>query len=696
MGLMRGRNCWYEVAGAALVVSALSFAAPVVIANTAKTGTAPKPWYSSIKPLDEKSKAAPVPKAVSAPVPAQAPAPVVSTETEVAPEKISEPPPVIEKPKAVETTRAPANDDEDDLLTDEPQEVSSKGSGGDQPPAEVESAAKKSDILPRSDETAGPAPRAVEAGKKRARKKLIKVSAIKPRETLPPRVTVRKKSALISAKAAKVPRSERKAPDAVDKNEPWYKMFWPLGKRVKVASLKDEYIPFNTDKGVRGDFAGKPNKSNKAGKADFAVAHLPGRPSLLFEAGNGFLDTGKLHEGFEVPLIGAVWQPRLWVYLINRTAFQTFDAGTPGVRRETELANRLDIFANLQLTGTEKILLGLRPLDNNRPNRFSRYTFSGASKGYNDELNVGLETLFFEGDLGSLFPVFDKGGFLPLDFGFTVGRQPLVFQEGILINDTVDAVGFVRNNIRFPGTSNVRISGMWGWNRLDRNDRPGKDEDMFGLFIAADTHVSTYNLDVIYVNDGKGRSDGLYIGASAIQRLSALGGISTAFRINSSFALEDEIPGNVVGNGTLITAEISKTVKGSDDIVYFNPFLGIGNYTQAGREAIVGGPLANTGILFASPSLSTFLAEINPFTGDDVVGAAVGYQAFWDHKRRNLILEVAGRHDLGGKGFDTLGLGFQLQQALGRRVQLTFESFYAFNEGRNDGAGARAEVQVVY
>ena len=106
--------------------------------------------------------------------------------------------------------------------------------------------------------------------------------------------------------------------------------------------------------------------------------------------------------------------------------------------------------------------------------------------------------------------------------------------------------------------------------------------------------------------------------------------------------------------------------------------------------------MANTGILFASPNLSLYGAELDPFTGDDVVGGAIGYQAFWDNKRRNLILEVAGRRDLSGNGFDSLALGAQLQQAVGRYVQLQFESYYAFNESRDNGFGARAEVQVVY
>ncbi len=235
---------------------------------------------------------------------------------------------------------------------------------------------------------------------------------------------------------------------------------------------------------------------------------------------------------------------------------------------------------------------------------------------------------------------------------------------------------------------------MWSWNRLNRNDRRDADPMMFGLFTAADTPVSTFNLDTIYVHDDQD-GDGFYLGVSAIQRIRALGGLSTAFRINTSFALEDEIPGNVIGTGALITAEFSKIVKGSDDIIYLNPFFGIGNFTQAGREPILGGPLANTGILFASPNLSTYTAEINPFT-NDVVGFATGYQAFWDDHRRNLILEIGGRHDFEGDDSNTLGVGFQMQQAFGRHFQLQFEAFYAYNDEQDDGSGGRVELLVVY
>lgn len=462
------------------------------------------------------------------------------------------------------------------------------------------------------------------------------------------------------------------AVDGVKEDDPFYRIFWPLGHRVPVETLKKEYVPFKS------------------------LGDIPRRPELFLEIGDPFLDTGKLDAGFEVPVLGAVWQPRMWSYFIYRTALQSFDNGNEGRLRDTEWANRLDLFANLQLTGTEKILLGLRPVDNNLPDRFTRYTFDGADKDFKNELGLDIETLFFEGDIGSLIPNLDKAGIRPVDFGFAVGRQPITFQEGILINDTVDSVGFIRNNIPLTGTSNFKVSGMYAWDRLDRNDRNrGADTNMYALFSAADLSTSTLNLDMIYVNDNSDDGDAFYIGASSIQRLKSFFGMSTAFRINSSISIDEEIPDNVVGDGTLLTAEFSITPSESEDIAYFNPFVSVGNFTQAGREPILGGPLANTGILFASPNLSTYGAEISPFVDDDV-GFALGYQAFWDNRRRNLVLEMAGRRDFSGDGIDQLGLGFQLQQAVGQNVQLQLEGFHTLNETQDDVFGGRFEILFVY
>ena len=442
-------------------------------------------------------------------------------------------------------------------------------------------------------------------------------------------------------------------------SSPVYADLFPLGDTTEVPAFSEEHIQLRS-----------PSDTGN-------------RPPLIYEGGDLFLGTGDLYEGFETPW-GAVWQPQLWVFGTFRSAVYTFDNGVADPA--AEWGNRLDLFANVQLTGTEKLIIGIRPLDRNRLDRFTRVTFNDNRGGDRAEFNADIRTFFFEGDFGSLFPRLDPGGTTWLDYGFSVGRQLLQFQEGILLNDSIDALGLVRNNIRLPGVSNLRTSFVWGWNEVGRsNGFRNNDSQLFGLFSSWDTIVSSFNLDLVQVFDGVGDTDGFNLGFSAIQRI---GHLNTAFRVNSSFAEEDTVS---VGQGTLFSVEVSLTPEKSDDVVYVNSFVSVGNYTQAGREAVVGGPLGAFGIMFAAPNLGNFGSELNNFS-DDVAGIAMGYEAFWNNHRTSLTLEVAGRKDTSGDGFDDFAFGYEFRQRIAHRIQLQIDSHYAVQERRDDGYGLRTEI----
>ena len=120
------------------------------------------------------------------------------------------------------------------------------------------------------------------------------------------------------------------------------------------------------------------------------------RTPPLLELGPGFLDTGRLERGFDIPT-GAVWRPSLWVYGNLRTGINVIDP-SGNDNRKIEWANRIDLFANLQLTGTERILVGLQPLQDQ--GQFTGYTIEPeANEGWNDNTNLELTTFFFEGEL---------------------------------------------------------------------------------------------------------------------------------------------------------------------------------------------------------------------------------------------------------------------------------------------------------
>lgn len=414
---------------------------------------------------------------------------------------------------------------------------------------------------------------------------------------------------------------------------------------------------------------------------------LPARTPPLIEIGPKFLGKGNLPEGIELPT-GAVWTPALWVYGNYRTALNTFDNGAdPQV---IEWANRLDLFANLQLSGTERVLLGIQPLHDG--SKFSGYRWKpDEGKQWVNGFNGEVSTLFFEGDFGEIFPNLDPKDTGAYDVGFAVGRQPIFFQEGMMFNDTIDSVAITRDTVMIPNLSvDTRITGLFGWNNINRNNNLEDDKAyVFGLFTETDFMPTTTNLDFAYVTSDSGNGgDGFYAGASATQRI---GKWNTSFRANLSVALGKET--DAVSTGGLLFAEISRTLPHSDNVVYGNAFWGIDRYSSAARDELAGGPLGRVGLLFAAVGLGNYGAPLSN-RADRVVGGAIGHQWFFNNHRTQFVLEVGGRKGTSDDVPDAAAIGGRFQQAIGDRFVLQFDAFTSVQDNRDQGFGARTELQV--
>ena len=420
------------------------------------------------------------------------------------------------------------------------------------------------------------------------------------------------------------------------------------------------------------------------------IQEVPERPGGLIEIGTPFLDTGPLGEGIELPT-GAVWQPQILVFGTFRTALQAFDVGTPGDSRTVEWVNRLDLFAQIALTGTERVLIGVRPLD--REGRFSGIredpdTGMGRTRMTVNERNFEITTAFFEGDFGEVFPNLDPDDSSRLDYGFAIGRQPLFFQEGFLLNDVVDSIGITRNNAEFLGSRNTRITYLYGWNDIHRNDnREDESARLAGVLTEHDFSAATVNLDFVFVESDR-VPDAWFAGISTIQRL---GHLNTAFRITGSKASGEDTP--QVSSGTLLFSEISWTPAKSNDLVYWDFFVAIDRFSSAARGPATGGPLGRTGILFASPGIGSLGSPL-PNDANEAVGAAIGYQLFFNDTRTQLILEIAGRTDTDDTQREASAVGFRLQQALGRRFVLVFDAFGAEQKTLDNAWGVRIELLI--
>ncbi|HZK81771.1 MAG TPA: hypothetical protein VFC46_11905, partial [Humisphaera sp.] len=260
---------------------------------------------------------------------------------------------------------------------------------------------------------------------------------------------------------------------------------------------------------------------------------VPPRPAPLIEIGDRFFGPGPLQRGIQLPT-GAVWMPNFTVFGTFQSAMQAFHdpltesgpfAHLYGDKTRGEWTSRLDIYGNLQLSGTERILIGFRPFDDatfSRPAlaRYTGYQFSpDGTDGWNYKFVAQPTTLFFEGDLGQIFPSLDPNGTKPWDIGFSVGRQPLLYQDGLLLDDDIDAIGITRNTFLPRGGSNAQLTAIYGWDQINRGDGINHgDRILLGFLVNADYRPSTWDLDLFYV-DGHGQSpDGLYAGLSAVQR----------------------------------------------------------------------------------------------------------------------------------------------------------------------------------
>jgi len=419
---------------------------------------------------------------------------------------------------------------------------------------------------------------------------------------------------------------------------------------------------------------------------------MPPRTKPLLEIGPKFLSTGNIAKGWVLPT-GAVWTPSLWVYGNLRSAYQTYDNAVERAQNVNEWASRLDLFANVQLSGTERILIGFTPLHNRDTGLFSgTIDHTDGRRESINELNLDIDTFFFEGDLAELFPKWDYKDSRKNDIGFTIGRQSILFMDGFLVNDNMDGLGFSKNNIRFANNANIinwRSSIFLGLNGVSRNDNLEDDDStLFGWFNQVDTVAATYNVDVVYV-DGEETGDLLNVGLDTTRRF---GKTNVTFRAAFSQAL-----GGVTeqsDDGLLLFTELSWVPAYTHDNVYLNGFVAVDQFTSAARGPLAGGPLGRTGLLFAAQGLGSVPAALSN-AAQEAAGVALGYQRFSKDRRTQVTLEAGARFDNSVNTDDEVGLGVRFQRAIGYRSFWQLDAF-ATNSSLTSGTeyGVRLELQI--
>ena len=132
-------------------------------------------------------------------------------------------------------------------------------------------------------------------------------------------------------------------------------------------------------------------------------------------------------------------------------------------------------------------------------------------------LNDTATTEIYTLSLHDALPIFD--------YGFSVGRMPLLAQQGLLINeDMIDAATVTRNTLYGHGNLNLRATGVFAWRGINRNSPTGRANEfdtaskMVALLTESDFAKRTVNLDAAYVYGSDGVGNLFAFAASSIRR----------------------------------------------------------------------------------------------------------------------------------------------------------------------------------
>lgn len=420
------------------------------------------------------------------------------------------------------------------------------------------------------------------------------------------------------------------------------------------------------------------------------------RGAPIFELGDDFLGTGRLQEPWVLPT-GAVWNPSLWIFGGYRSAVQAVGNRTRG--DYVEAVNRLDIIANLQLSGTERIVVGLTPM--HEGGDFTRYVFqdseSERNEGGHSYFGAHLSTAFAEFEFAELFPNLDPMDKLGLDVGFAVGRQKIEFQDQFLVDDHIDSLGIVKNNLMIPGITNTRITGLWGWGQVHRgNNVVDEEAKLFGLFNSFDFPSTSMDLDLIYIDSdmdlaNNNFGDSIHGAVAFSQRL---GDWNTTARLMGSQGLDTDT--DAANDGVLAYLETSRSFAGKPHMLYVNGFAGMGDFTSASRAGTAGGPVGRTGLAFSSRSLGAYGAALDN-RGRDALGGAIGYQMFLNKFLEQMTFELAGVADTGGDDFSGVAASTRFSMKLNRRMLFHTGAYVAnYEDDRDVGYGLRTELEVKF
>jgi len=391
-----------------------------------------------------------------------------------------------------------------------------------------------------------------------------------------------------------------------------------------------------------------------------------------------------------------LFAPQFLVYGDWRTAVAYNDNGKA---EQATIATRLNLDFDLRLTATERIHVFMRPLD--RGGKFTRLDLGGENHQFEDEFDANVDTLFFEGDVGSILAGFSNEE-SKFDMPIAVGLMPLLFQNGVWLEDAFTGVALTipaRNSPMFD-ISNMDITLFWGGDRVTTAAIPDDDRvDLFGATAFIETMQGYWEVGYGYVRDSND-SELTYhnMGIAFTRRYRNI--LSNSVRLITASGQDPSSGTRQTADGFILLIENSFiTSKPSTLVPYFNMFFGFDQPQSLARDAGAGGILKNTGILFETDGLTGF-PKLDD-SGFDTYGGALGLEYLFSLDQQ-IVVEAAmvqphgedktTRKIVGAE----YGIGVRYQRPINNAMILRLDAMYAWRDNIDDLSGVRFEFRYKF
>jgi hypothetical protein len=359
-----------------------------------------------------------------------------------------------------------------------------------------------------------------------------------------------------------------------------------------------------------------------------------------------------------------------------------------------QIATRLNLDVDFKISGTERIHAFFTPLQKNA--KFTRYEFGGGDgdRNFTFESDLNPQTLFFEGDLGSIYSGL-TGKYSSYDVPFVVGLYPLFLQNGIWANDAIlgAAVTIPAKNSAKLGLSNVDITFFAAYDNVDNPGLFGAQQhnNLFGVTTFVDAFGGYVEAGYGMVQGVEGLVDGRethFLTAAYTRRYFHT--ISNSTRLFGNFGDNKNDEGFVIISENSLITGLPSTL-----LPYANFFVGFGN-PQPLVDGFNAGILKNVGINFETDALTGY-PKLDD-SGSNAWGGALGLQYLFGHNLdQQLVFEVAMvqpfENDGIGAANPQYAFGIRYQKALTRAWLLRADATYQLVEGDPDNFGIRFELR---